>query len=317
MKPGQTPVAFFVFRRPMHTRASFAAIRAYRPARLFLVADGPRKDHPEDEQRCLDVRSIVSDVDWPCEVLTNFASDNLGCSWRIPSGLAWVFSHADRAIVIEDDCVASPEFFEFCEQLLRYYETEESVWAVNGNSYQPEVRRGDGSYYFSKYPDCSGWATWRRAWRHYQRDLPFLKEWKRSRSWKACFPTVLERRHFSRVFDDVLKGSMDSWAYRWLACAIYGGGLSATPNANLVRNIGFDAEGTHTTTPGILHRHCPELLGPLSHPANIAADRDADHYLRAVVEGGGWAGLLRWMVRGGARRVVRAIRPQSRSANTS
>lgn len=302
---GKTPVAFIVFNRPEHTRAAFAAIRGYRPSRLFLIADGPRTHYPLDAVRCQDVRHIVSEVDWPCEVRTNFSNHNLGCSLRVSSGLDWVFSEADRAIVLEDDCVASPEFFSFCDQILEAYENNEAVWVVSGNSYQPEIKRGDGSYYFSKYPDCWGWATWRRAWRHYQNDLPFLDEWQRTRRWKECFPTLLERRYFDRVFRGVLRGATDSWGYRWLACMIYGGGLAATPNANLVQNIGFDGEGTHTTNRGNPHPHCPTQLGPMKHPTRVAPDVEADDYLRIVVEQRGWSGVLRRLPQRAAQLVQR------------
>jgi hypothetical protein len=284
---------------------AFAAIRGYRPARLFLVADGPRETQALDAARCQEVREIVSAVDWPCEVRTNFSSYNLGCSRRVSSGLDWVFSAADRAIVLEDDCVASPEFFLFCDELLEVYENNDSVWVVSGNSYQPEFKRGDGSYYFSKYPDCWGWATWRRSWRHYQNELPFLDEWQRSRRWKECFPTVLERRYFNRLFHRVLDGSIDSWDYRWLACVIYGGGLAATPNANMVRNIGFDAQGTHTTNRANSPPHCPTQLGPMKHPTRVAPDRTADDYLRIVVEQRGWGGLLRRLPARAARLIRR------------
>ncbi len=283
---GQTPIAYIVFRRPQHTRETFEPIRAYRPSKLFIIADGPRAPHPEDIDLCREVRDIVSDVDWPCAVKCNFAEHNLGCELRVSSGLDWVFSMVDRAIVLEDDCLASPDFFSFCDVLLERYQDSESVWVVSGNSYQPQFKRGEGSYYFSKYPDIWGWATWRRAWCHYRHDLPFLDDWQNSDHWKKCFPTRFEQRYFHNVFHQALTRSVDTWDYQWTGCAIHGGGLAATPNANLVQNIGFDSEGTHTTDPTHAFRYRITTLGPIVHPSEIAVDIEADeYYMRAVLKG--------------------------------
>ena len=276
---GSTPVAYVVFNRPRHTRKTFAAIRAYRPSQLFLIADGPHAGHPSDIERCREVRSIVSEIDWPCEVHRNFVTHNLGAGRRVSSGLDWVFSKVDHAIVLEDDCLASPDFFALCDDLLVRYRDVESVWVISGNSYQPEFRRGDGSYYFSRFPDTWGWATWRRAWRHYQHDLSFLDQWLNSQRWREDFPTRTEQRHFRRAFAAALSGAVNAWDYQWVGCVIYGRGLSATPNANLVRNIGFDNEATHTRSPLDFEYDCTQL-GALIHPSQIAADVEADKYLR-------------------------------------
>ena len=98
-----TPVAFLVFNRPDTTEQVFAAIRQAQPETLLLVADGPRPDRPGETELCAKVRSIVAKVDWPCEVLTNYSNVNMGCKRRIFSGLDWVFSQVDEAIILEDD----------------------------------------------------------------------------------------------------------------------------------------------------------------------------------------------------------------------
>jgi hypothetical protein len=276
---GANPVAFIVFNRPDHTRRTFEAIRRYRPSQLFVIADGPRAGHPTDADRCRAVRRLVSEIDWPCEVRRDFSEVNLGCKQRVSSGLNWVFSIVERAIIIEDDCLASPDFFSFCDELLPRYESNEAVWVVSGNNYQDKRRSGDASYYFSKYPDIWGWATWRRAWHHYRGDMPFLEEWVRSPRWKQCFPTRSERRYFLREFSAAASGELDSWGYPWMGCVIHGGGLSATPNVNLVKNIGFDAEATRTKLVGDFAYDLGEL-GRIKHARETVIDREADDSLR-------------------------------------
>jgi hypothetical protein len=277
----KAPVAYIVFNRPRHTRETFAAIRNYRPSQLFIIADAPRRGHPGDIERCREVKSIVSAIDWPCEVFRNFSESNLGAGARVSSGLDWVFSKVDRAIVLEDDCLASPEFFTLCEALLEWYQDCESVWCINGNSYQAQFQRGEGSYFFSRFPDPWGWATWRRAWRHFQRDLPFLEEWQRSKRWKTTFRKSSERRYFRRIFEEALSGAVDAWDYQWIGCVLYGGGICAVPNANLVNNIGLDEQATHTKTASSWNYDITEL-GNLVHPATITVDIEADAYYRHV-----------------------------------
>ena len=281
---GKTPIAYIVFNRPAHTRKTFEAIRAYRPHHLFIIADGPRKRHPDDKTKCAEVRSIVSDVDWPCKLHFNFSDENLGCGYRVSSGLDWVFQSVDRAIVLEDDCLASPEFFVFCDILLDKYRDDPRVWMVNGNSYQPENHWGDGSYYFSKYQDCWGWATWRRAWKHYDHEMSFLRAWQSSDSWRLCFPTSSERKYFSELFSQALRRKRDVWDYQWDACVLFHGGLAATPNANLVLNIGFDREATHTKNPICSDRwKRTGLTLPIHHPENVEQNIAADEYNRINV----------------------------------
>jgi hypothetical protein len=277
--PGGTPVAILVFNRPQHTAEMFAAVRARRPARLFVVADGPRPDHPDDIERCAQVRAIVEQVDWPCEVSSDCADTNLGLKRRVSSGLDWVFAQVDRAIVLEDDCVAHPDFFVFCDELLERYAADERVWVVTGDNFQEGRRRGHAAYYFSKYNHCWGWATWRRAWTHYQGDIPFWDEWKTSREWLDLGHTEPERKYWERIFDRVARHEIDSWAYPWTASVWHGGGLTATPNVNLVTNIGFDAAATHTTESQGQGRHLSHPLGPLTHPDRVEQDRRADQFV--------------------------------------
>lgn len=272
-----TPVAFVVFNRPEHTSKSFARIRAQRPTQLFVIADGPRAGHATDPERCQQVRAIVDVVDWPCTVHRDYAARNMGCKRRVSSGLDWVFSQVDRAIVLEDDCVPHDDFFAYCEALLERYQDDDRVAAVTGDNFQGGIKRGDGAYYFSKYNHVWGWASWSRSWRRYDGDIRFWATWKDSAEWRALHPDRIERRYWERVFDRVALGAIDSWAYPWTASTWYHGGLTATPNVNLVRNIGIGPEATHTRgTPRPGGGTMP--LRPLRHPRKIEQDIAADRY---------------------------------------
>jgi hypothetical protein len=279
------PVAYIVFNRPRHTEQTFAAIKAQKPSKLFIIADGPRPGHRTDHDRCHQVRQIVQEIDWSCQVHRNYVETNLGSKRRVSSGLDWVFSHVDRAIILEDDCLASSEFFRFCEVLLNFYKHNEKVWVVSGNSYQPQERWGDGSYYFSRRPDTWGWATWRRAWKHYCDDLPFLEQWIKSPAWRECFPNRNSSRYHKNLFRRTKAGAFDAWDHPWAATIMYHGGLCATPNANLVINIGFDSQATNTRFPSQGQRYELTQLGSLSHPTELRVMKEADEL---VDHGFGW-----------------------------
>lgn len=281
-----TPIAYIIFNRPRHTRQTFAAIRALQPAKLFIIADGPRAGYPADTERCREVRKIVEQIDWPCEVYRNYADNNLGLKRRVSSGLDWVFEQVDRAIVLEDDCLPHPDFFDFCETLLERYENDERVWVITGNNFQDGHSRGDAAYYFSKFPHCWGWASWRRVWRHYQGHLPFWPEWSSSKDWRLKLPDRVERNYWFNIFEKVRRNEVDSWAYPWLGCVWYHGGLTATPNVNLVTNIGFGPDGTHTVTDEDKEGIPVLPLGPLVHPDQVEQDKQADRYVFDQVFGG-------------------------------
>lgn len=211
-----TPVAFIVFNRPDLTRLTFEAIRKQQPAQLFLIADGQRSGHPSDAVQCTEVRKIVERIDWPCEVRFNYSERNLGCKDRIVTGLDWVFSQVEQAIILEDDCLPHPDFFMFCEAMLHRYWDDSRVMVITGNNHQGGRRRGDASYYFSKYPHIWGWATWRRAWNLNDSTLAFWPSWKNSASWKKYIPDRLERTYWTDRFNEVRQGNQTIWSYQWL-----------------------------------------------------------------------------------------------------
>ncbi len=191
-------------------------------------------------------RSIAEQVDWACDVHKIYTDKNMGCGRRISSGITEAMEQVERLIVLEDDCVASPSFFPYCDELLTRYEDDQRVMAITGNNFQMGVQRTTASYYFSKYPHCWGWATWRRAWQHFQLDIPGWPEFRDSGHLAAICTGGREIEYWTKIFDKVHAGKSDSWAYPWTLCCWMHHGLTALPSVNLVSNIGFGADATHT-----------------------------------------------------------------------
>jgi hypothetical protein len=299
-------VTLIVFNRPLLSVASFEQVRRQQPTDLFVIADGPRPGHPTDVERCAEVREIVSSVDWECRARYDFAEVNLGLKQRIVSGLNEVFSQVDRAIVLEDDCVPNDDFFTFCTSMLDRYRDDERVVTVTGSNFQNGQCRGDGSYYFSKYNHCWGWATWARAWALNDPALEFWENWHQSDAWPRHCPDPVERKCWELIFRKVRSGEINSWAYPWMASVWRAGGLTATPNVNLVANLGFGLDATNTSTAEAGPPRPVTPLGEIRHPTNQDRDVDADRYVFDHTYGG--AALRQRSLRNYPKLALRSIR---------
>lgn len=298
-----TPVAFLIFNRPELTRQVFERIAAARPSVLLVVGDGPRTNRPGEAEKVAATRSIIERVNWPCEVVTNFAVENLGCKRRVSSGLGWVFSQVEEAIVLEDDCLPDPTFFNYCAELLDRYRGDEQVMAIGGNNYQTGRRWGEGSYFFSKFFQCWGWASWRRVWQHYDVTMATWPEFLASGGLRAACDSLAEEDYWYRIFDQEYRGLIDSWAYAFVYLCFLRRGLVALPNENLISNTGFGGEATHTAR--FLQRlanYPTTALPKLDHVRQVVRSAAADKFIyrHHFDHCGGWS-LRPW------RRSVRAL----------
>lgn len=273
-----TAVALIIFRRPELTARVFERIREARPPKLFVIADGPRPGNAEDVRLCAETRAVVEDVDWPCEVVRDFADQNLGLKRRIPSGLDRVFEEVTEAIILEDDCLPDPSFFPYCEELLERYRDDERVLHISGSQLLPDPPK-EWSYHFSRGPAVWGWATWRRAWELY--DVELVDWHSKSRAEKKAdlrrmFEEEDEQRHWRFVWDNCPE--IDNWDAQWSYAALSRGLLSINPNRNLITNIGFGEEATNATADplGIAGRPLQGISLPLDHPPEVKRDVEAD-----------------------------------------
>src|SRR5918999_5944350 len=230
----QVPVAFIIFNRPEPTARVFAEIARARPSRLIVVADGPRTDVPGEAELCARARAVIKAVDWECEVVTEFSDRNLGCRTRVSSGLDFVFDIAEEAIILEDDCLPHPGFFSFCESLLERYRDNEKVMVISGDNFHGGRRYTPFSYFFSRFVHIWGWASWRRAWKHYDLEM---KQWPKLRdtNWlNRMFERDRDAAYWREIFDKVAAHEINTWDYQWLFSCWSKDGLSITPEINLV-----------------------------------------------------------------------------------
>ena len=276
----KTPVAFIIFNRPDTTERVFAEIAKARPPKLLVVADGPRDNRAGEAEKCAATRAIIDRVHWDCEVLTNYSDRNLGCKRRVSSGIDWVFERVEEAIILEDDCVPDPTFFRYCQELLDRYRYDHRIGLISGDNFQFGRRRNDDSYYFSKYVHIWGWATWRDRWAG-SYDVAMTK-WPRIREEGWLADIVGNEREvvfWHKIFERVYRGEIDTWDYQWVFANWVEGRSTVLPAINLITNIGFDANATHTTGDSEL-ANLPShaLTFPLKHPVGVIRNMQADAF---------------------------------------
>lgn len=285
-----TAVILIIFKRPDSTRKVFEVIRQVKPKKLFVVADGPRLDKLDEAAKCEAARMVIDQVDWDCEVLKDYSDVNLGCEKRVSSGLDWVFSLEEEAIILEDDCVPHPTFFRYCSELLERYRDDERVMSVCGLSVPPSSRRDNFSYCFSQYQRCWGWASWRRAWRHYDHSMQLWPQAIQNNLLNDLLPDKQSIDFWHNKFQSEYDNKFDNWDYRWmLACWLHRG-LSILPNTNLIVNVGVTADATHTVNDSFAAQlTSDEMLFPLQHPPYMVQDRQADLYIQRTRHSAGLA----------------------------
>jgi hypothetical protein len=282
----QSAVLFMVFNRPSPTAKVFEEIRKAKPSRLYIAADGPRVTRINEAEIVESVRAIIlSNIDWDCEVKTLFRTQNLGCKVAISSSIEWFFLHEEEGIILEDDCLPSSSFFEFCDEMLRVYRDNKSIGMIAGSNLMGRSEELRSDYYFSKYVLIWGWASWRDRWiGTYDVDMKIWPTAKLSASdW--LYGDNSEVVSWSATFEAVFKGQIDTWDYQWVFANWINKRLSVIPRVNLISNIGFGNGATHTTRKTEVANLARNILDfPIGHLEAVSRNVEADHifYMRHI-----------------------------------
>lgn len=246
MKELDTPILILIFNRPDKVKILVERLRIFKPKYLYISGDGPRQDRMSEEALCLAAQNMATDIDWPCEVHTNFSKENLGCKLSVTKGISWFFENVEAGIILEDDCLPEEHFFAFCTTLLEKYKDEETVMHINGTSFAPSPISSTESYYFSRIAHSWGWATWRRAWKKFDPEMKNLDELESILVKQRFFLTSKYSSFWVKHLHHIKKHKVDSWANYWVYTILYYQGVCITPFASLIENIGFDSDATNT-----------------------------------------------------------------------
>jgi hypothetical protein len=266
--PRPLPVLLIAFNRPDLAQSTAQQIAAYRPAAVFLACDGPRDANEKavvDETRDVVIRALGDEM----PVFTLLRDDNLGCKRSVEDAITWFFEHVDEGVILEDDCVPSRTFFEFCEQMLDRYRDDYRVMHVSGYY---GGNPAPGTYLFSQYPRVWGWATWRRAWALHNSSEPLSLNCD---AVERSFGSSEQARYFLSKLDEVQKCNLDTWDFGWVTTVVTNRALAIQPLLNLVTNTGVgDARAAHTTRShlNVSANLAVEFRGPWQGPPRVSPD---------------------------------------------
>lgn len=302
-------VLLLAFNRPDLAAGVLDAIRngqAMDGRELYVAIDGPRG--PADEDGCRAVRDLVAAIDWvPVQVQAQ--ATNLGCRRGVQAGIDWFFSHVSRGIILEDDTVPDPTFFPFMDELLERYADDDRVMMISGDDFTAtdaafaDHGHDGASYWFGRYAHIWGWATWRSAWARHD---PDLADWpqRRASHWLRRIGGRTFARYWTAALDGVACGRTDTWDYAWQYSIWRAGGAVALPVGNLVTNLGFRADATHTVHATAWQSALPTtpMRFPLRHPSDVRIDEQRQVWTDAHVFGTdrpAWRRALSARLRGG------------------
>lgn len=238
------PILVVAFNRPDHVSEAMKAIREYKPNKLYLECDGPRKHKTGEGEKVEATRkAMLEAVDWPCEVKTLFREENLGCAHAVNDAITWFFNQEEYGIVCEDDMVLGQDFFKFCEELLPRYANNDRIMSISAQnlSHRTDI---NNSYVYSCRQSCWGWASWSRAWKKMDMSMSVVPNLTYSFLFKklGLFEGYMWKRNLTKAYKDI--EHFNSWATRWFLSVLVNDGLVIVPGVNLGINIGFDG-GTH------------------------------------------------------------------------
>lgn len=273
-----TPILYLIFNRPDLTEITFEPICKIKPKQLFIAADGPRKGNTYDEMNCMIARKyVLSKIDWDCEIRTLFRDENLGCGIAVSSAITWFFETVDSGIILEDDCFANNSFFYFCENLLIKYHKNNYITHIAGHNQQCGYIRDLSDYYFSRFSNIWGWATWKRAWENYDfNGIKLDTLMKHPKSY--LFPKSL--------IIDYVNNNIDTWDIQWIYYNFINNNFSIIPKINLIDNLGFNSQATHTNfiKPGYFNKSFSgEFDFPLKHPKKLKFNTIADEFTATYI----------------------------------
>jgi hypothetical protein len=291
----KNPVVIIIFNRPQYTQRVFEQIRKVKPQKLYIISDGPRENLESDVNNVSTCREITSNVDWPCEVVKIFSDNNLGCKKRVITGLNEVFFNEDRAIILEDDCVPTEAFFQFCDWGLERYNNNRQVAVVSGSNLldydssipiDEDIRAG-----FSMYINCWGWATWRDKWNKLDSFLSIQELNSKIKSILKSTPLSKNEKVF---WTGVFRHSINTrtiWDFYLQYVFFKESFVSVYPRYNLVENIGFGSDSTHThTMPEFVEKSWPKRdkfnrLMELREPEKVEINKGRDRLVIRVIYG--------------------------------
>ncbi|MCL2792956.1 MAG: nucleotide-diphospho-sugar transferase [Spirochaetaceae bacterium] len=294
------PILLLIFNRLDTTKQVFEVIRKVSPKRLYVASDGPRDSRAGEDEKVKAIREyILNSIDWDCEVKTLFREKNLGCGRAPSQAITWFFENEEMGIILEDDCVPALSFFSYCEELLNKYKDDTRIYHIAGNN--PLIcTKIPYSYYFSRIQQCWGWATWRRAWEKYSFYINDLNDFIKHKKINAIFTRSVDRYYWLQMFKNMKKEQYrnDIWDSQWTYAILNNDGMCINPAKNLITNIGFGIDATHTIAADSNFNNQQRYeISDILHPDKIAIDNKNIILINKSAFGIKWNYIIKQIIR--------------------
>jgi hypothetical protein len=302
----QSAVLLLWFNRPKHAEAMLNRLRAVAPARVYVHVDGPRPERQGEAEAVAATQQLVQQIDWPCELQVLFRPTNWGLRAAVSDAINWFFSQEPEGIILEDDCLAHPSFFQFCDEMLAQYRHNEHVMHIAGsNNIAHLSEHWPGDYLFTRYPLVWGWATWARAWQHFDIDMKALPEWQSASKLNVLDTNWLVQYYMLDKFKVTKAKINHSWAYAWFFSILSNHGLCIVPKVNMIENIGLgDPAATNTKNAAVwVHLTAKSTSFPLNPPQQLQPSAAIERQLFYHTQKSRWR-LPLWWIRHLVRRIT-------------
>ena len=276
--PSQTPVLIILFNRPGNTEKLIDALRLVKPIEIYVNIDGPRSGNEKDKVEVSTCKELVEKIDWECKIAHQYHKNNLGGKNSVVSAIDWFFSNVDEGIILEDDCIPSASFFTFCSQMLDKYRDDSRVMQISGSNYVTTSSEPMETYYFSAINDIWGWATWKKSWSNFSLEVANLDEFLN----KGLLDIYVGNPEISSWLRKYLLATKDSsittWSSQWVYAMASEFSFTVVPPRNLVHNIGFLGDGTHSDSSrwGVYSEIMAEEVDEFIAPSFFFPDRELD-----------------------------------------
>jgi hypothetical protein len=309
----KVPVLLVVYNRDKTLIKVLDSLKEAGIQKLYIASDGANIEKIGDQLKVDKVREIIKNLNWDCEIKYLIRDENVGCKLGVSSAIDWFFEFEESGIILEDDCLPNESFWIFCELMLKKYKDNERIMTISGTNSQNGIKRGGGSYYFSNYNHVWGWATWRRAWKNYDGNIEFWQQMKYKDTWKNKFKDKIQRKYWEDIFDQVYSnnGKWDAWDYPWTCCIWNQDGINIMPNDNLVTNIGFGPDATHTKSFSSEFANLPTKVVKkfeLKEQEIIEIDEVADLYTFNKHFGGEGQRTLKYKIKRKIKKILNSMR---------
>ena len=209
------PILLFTYNRLQHTQRCLEALLKNTLAadsELFVYADAAKDEAGKEAVE--EVRRYIHSLQGFRTITIIERDENWGLARNIIDGVTTQSKKYGKVIVLEDDLVVAPYFLQFMNDALEIYKDEPKVGHIQACDFTQDASLPDT--FLIKWTGSWGWATWERAWKHFNPNGKELLHELEARKLSYTFD-FNGKYGFTRMLRRQIAGKNNSWAIRWKA----------------------------------------------------------------------------------------------------